>query len=333
MGLPYESSSDLTDSQRSASRRRHDEATKKAQVAAKVAFIDRCLRDLDILIYCELSALYYMDCSIVLFTIRAIVQLIFFTPKAPPFDPTRNQPYVGAIFASNFFCMFSHNFFTHPEAGEATREYLHGGLFIDFIGEKAPVSVLRLISLDIIILFIDFIMMGLIIERVKTVGLASATADGTSASDTRDTSGRQVQDHDSEERGVLQRGLGTALAMSTNHDGGDVDSNGLGPRDNPARTRSSIDERLERTELLAGSPEGGLSQGTRDSHALDSFFSGEAVIMDMGLISAIREQWRHSPAALSRRTSYLPSDETASFLRERFGLQVTPDGRVVRIER
>ena len=34
---------------------------KKLQSTAKVAFIDRLLRDLDILIYCELSALYYME--------------------------------------------------------------------------------------------------------------------------------------------------------------------------------------------------------------------------------------------------------------------------------
>lgn len=34
---------------------------RKAQSAAKVAFLDRLLRDLDILIYCELSALYYME--------------------------------------------------------------------------------------------------------------------------------------------------------------------------------------------------------------------------------------------------------------------------------
>ena len=34
---------------------------KKLQSAAKVAFIDRLLRDLDILTYCELSALYYME--------------------------------------------------------------------------------------------------------------------------------------------------------------------------------------------------------------------------------------------------------------------------------
>lgn len=34
---------------------------RKLQSSAKIAFIDRLLRDLDILIYCELSALYYME--------------------------------------------------------------------------------------------------------------------------------------------------------------------------------------------------------------------------------------------------------------------------------
>lgn len=39
-----------------------DARMKKVQATAKVALIDRVLRDLDILIYCELSALYYMEC-------------------------------------------------------------------------------------------------------------------------------------------------------------------------------------------------------------------------------------------------------------------------------
>lgn len=34
---------------------------RKVQSAAKVASIDRLLRDLDILVYCQLSALYYME--------------------------------------------------------------------------------------------------------------------------------------------------------------------------------------------------------------------------------------------------------------------------------
>jgi hypothetical protein len=38
-----------------------DSLKKKLQTAAKLAFIDRLLRDLDILIYCELSALYYLE--------------------------------------------------------------------------------------------------------------------------------------------------------------------------------------------------------------------------------------------------------------------------------
>lgn len=40
---------------------RDNDRIRKLQSAAKVAFIDRLLRDLDILIYCELSALYYLE--------------------------------------------------------------------------------------------------------------------------------------------------------------------------------------------------------------------------------------------------------------------------------
>ena len=40
---------------------RQNERIKKAQSAMKVAFIDRLLRDLDVLLYCELSVLYYME--------------------------------------------------------------------------------------------------------------------------------------------------------------------------------------------------------------------------------------------------------------------------------
>jgi hypothetical protein len=56
-GIPY----DTSDGQQVDSVSRQDERVKKAQSAMKVAFIDRLLRDLDILIYCELSALYYME--------------------------------------------------------------------------------------------------------------------------------------------------------------------------------------------------------------------------------------------------------------------------------
>lgn len=40
---------------------RHDSRVRKAHTTAKIAFIDRLLRDIDVLIYCELSALYYLE--------------------------------------------------------------------------------------------------------------------------------------------------------------------------------------------------------------------------------------------------------------------------------
>ncbi|KAF7594483.1 hypothetical protein BBP40_009116 [Aspergillus hancockii] len=310
-GIPYESVTDLTEGQSGT-----DGRFKKLQSAAKVAFIDRLLRDLDVLIYCQLSALYYMDCSIVLFAIRSIVQLIFFTPKAPPFDPTRNQPFVGAIFASNIFCMIHHNFFNQPEAGEATRSYLHGGLLIDFIGQKAPISVTRLLLSDLLVLFLDLVMLGLIVERVKTTEATVATSIPGVIETPND------QDHDSEERGVLRN-----TPAEPTSDG--IELNELRPRDEHADI--SMDERLERTELLADPSENGVGSGARNNHALDTFSSGEAVIMELGLFDIIRDQWRYSPAAARRTSAFVPSDQTANFLRERFGLQVNADGRLERI--
>ncbi|KAL4870830.1 hypothetical protein BDV12DRAFT_165309 [Aspergillus spectabilis] len=311
---------------------------KKLQSAAKLAFIDRLLRDLDILIYCELSALYYFDCSIVLFAIRAVVQLIFFTPKAPPFDPTRNQPFVGAIFASNLFCIILHSFFSQPEAGEATRGYLHGGILIDFIGQKAPVPLTRLLFLDFLVMILNFVMLGLIVERVKLAESRDTTSTTTGAANNNTTittttgdepAQSQDQDHDHEERGLLSRETelnSQQTPISDEDEHREQDSHPSPPDTHP---HLASEEEAERTRLLADPSEhGGHSN---HQHALDTFSSGEAVIMRMGLLDVIRDQWRYRPSTVRRSSSYAPSDQTAAFLRERFGLQVGTDGRLERI--
>ncbi|KAL2846931.1 hypothetical protein BJY01DRAFT_212874 [Aspergillus pseudoustus] len=324
---------------------------KKLQSAAKLTFIDRLLRDLDILIYCELSALYYLDCSIVLFAIRAIVQLIFFTPKVPPFDPNRNQPFVGAIFASNLFCMIFHKFFGQPEAGEATRGYLHGGILIDFIGQKAPVPVTRLLCLDLLVMILNIIMLGLIVERVKVAELNQPAANPATTTATTNTTTQneqtQTQDHDHEERGIQrhespetsstpptenrtrtqeqqqepEREIGPEQASP---------SQATSPAPNPdtyTHAHTPTEEDLERTRLLADPAENG--NHTTHQHALDAFSSGEAVIVRMGILNVIRDQWRYQPS--TTRWSSAPSERTAALLRERFGLQVGADGRLERI--
>ena len=128
------------------------------------------------------------------------MQLLYLTPK-PAFFPEapKNQPYIGAIFGTNLLCLFSHLYYPRPEAGEATRGYMHGGLMIDFVGQLGPSSKLHLFLLDVLILGLQLVMLAVVVERQKL-------KDGTTPA-ARQTSGVQPaegtqQDHDSEERGV-----------------------------------------------------------------------------------------------------------------------------------
>ncbi|KAJ5884895.1 hypothetical protein N7495_009405 [Penicillium taxi] len=290
---------------------------KKVRAAAKIAYLDQVMKDLDIFIYCQLSALYYMDCSIVLFILRAVTQFIFFTPKAPPFEPTRNQAFIGAIFFSNLFCMIFHIFLIRPEAGEATRGYLHGGLFIDFIGQK-PAPIARLLCFDTLILLIDFLMLALIVERVNTVGPRSLTSPNINTSSSNiqtdsdpNSAQSNPQDHDAEERGVIR---------------GHEDADANTPNDStPLISAIDYDVNEERTTLLA---DPGEDNSGRDGHPLDSFISGQAVLVDAGLFTIIRSQWLYS---MQRPANYSPSPQMATFLRRRLGLQIDAEGQPVRV--
>jgi len=262
------------------------------------------------------------SCSIILFAIRAIVELIFFTPKAPPFEPTRNQPYVVAIITSNLICMIFHAFLIRPEAGEETRGYLHGGLFIDFIGQ-IPVSVPRLLSFDLMIFFVDIVMLALIIERVKITDSsppATGSNTGTVVETNSETAALQPQDHDAEERGILRQEDGDEASPPTH------DNAGSSPN-------SSIDEEVEeeRTNLLADPADVGSPSAARGDHPMDTFAAGEAVLVNVGFFSTLRDQWRYSNAPARPTAGFVPTPETATFLRQRFGLQVGPDGRIDRV--
>jgi hypothetical protein len=260
------------------------------------------------------------SCSIILFAIRAIVELIFFTPKAPPFEPTRNLSYVAAILGSNTICMVFHAFFIRPEAGEETRGYLHGGLFIDFIGQ-VPVSVPRLLCFDLLIFFVDIIMLALIIERVRIAGSPTPPtgSDTNTAVDTSsEAAASQPQDHDAEERGVLREENSDEIPPPTQDHAESSPS-------------SSMDEEVEeeRTNLLADPAD--VASAARGGHPMDSFAAGEAVLVNMGFLSTLYDQWRHSNAPTRPTAGFVPTPETASFLRQRFGLQVGADGRIDRV--
>lgn len=158
-------------------------------------------------------------------------------------------------------------------AGEATRGYLHGGMLIDFVGQKSPVSRWRLVGLDFLVLILQILMLGITLERraAKTGDEAVAAVEGLAM--------EPQQDHDSEERGILRE-----------------DRQGLeSPEDIELRDlrhsssgRTGGDEDRERDELLAAD----TKTGQADQHPLDHYYTGEKIVANVHIVDTVRTQWQ-----------------------------------------
>ncbi|GAP86120.1 putative DUF1746-domain-containing protein [Rosellinia necatrix] len=175
----------------------------KEGLAKKLQFLMHLSLNLDTLAYAELCILYYMDCSFFRLFIRWMAQTLFVSPKIEDTVLIVPNYHVSAIVAPNLLCMFLHLISSPPEAGEASRGYLHGGILVDFIGQKAPSSRFTLILLDAVVLAIQCFMITVNIEkeRIRNVIKPQRVSANPGIVIAVPTS---TQDHDSEERGVLR---------------------------------------------------------------------------------------------------------------------------------
>ncbi|KAF2837081.1 DUF1746-domain-containing protein [Patellaria atrata CBS 101060] len=238
----------------------------------RLEFLDDLLRTLDILIYAELAAMYYMDCSFIVWAFRGAVQLVFLTPKpAMVFPAPENRPYVGAIIGSNFLFTFLHLISIAPEAGEETRFYLHGGLVIDFIGQLGPSSKFHLFILDLLILVLQLIMLSAHITQLRlrkkeasqneSVN-SSAGASSMAVNASQTTPAASSQDIDHEERGLL-RDRSSSVSSVRSHD----------------------------NLVLSTTPGPHLAIPDTDVDPLNVFRSGQAIITDLKIIDTVHEQF------------------------------------------
>lgn len=264
---------------------------RRRQREQRAAFLDHFIRNVDIVFYCQLSVLYYMECalhyprqcaselcvfanviysiSLFKFLLRALPHWFYFTPKPsifPPPSPT-HRPYIGIIFGNNIFCILLHLLFRPPAAGEATRGYLLGGLLIDFVGQESPVSKWRLLGLDALVLALQILILVVTLER-KRLAVENGDVLVEEVEEAR-------QDHDSEERGTLMRN-------DTVHE--DIELEDIR---HTSSGRTGGDEDRERDELL----ESDESTEPRDQHPLDPFLTGQAVILNVHVMDTIRSQW------------------------------------------
>ncbi|KAF8856989.1 DUF1746-domain-containing protein [Acephala macrosclerotiorum] len=265
-----------------------------ARTRKRHEFVSNLMTNLDILIYVELSIVYYMDCSLFRLLLRAFNQMMFLTPK-PNFIPPapQHRPYIGAIFGPNFICILLHIFTARPEAGEAMRGYLHGGVIIDLIGQKGPTSKIHLMLLDLLILGLQCFMLSVHVERERLTKVIAALSSGSvlPPSDQPRAEVVSAQDHDSEEQGVMRDGI-------TGNDG--IELRPIPPR-NQETTASGSGEvdagRNEERERLLAEPPPRTEGEEEDDAGLDIFWAGTVVLADFHVVQNLRRQWQDYGAA------------------------------------
>ncbi|KAL1890413.1 hypothetical protein Sste5346_008240 [Sporothrix stenoceras] len=273
----------------------------------KLGFYTDMMSQIDMLVFAELCALYYMDCSFFRFFIRAAPHSFFLSPKSEDFviPLDARKPHVLAIFAPNALCLLAHSLGALPRASEANRGYLHGGVMIDFVGQKAPTSSLGLVLLDLIVLILQCLMLAIHTEReklrrlvspIRTAGAAASTAAATRAGGTTPAVATTAAN-------TATAATGTATTIAPTIQDQDAAERGAAPPQQPAprdgagslaspsgsNNEPDEDERLHNIDL--GGPLGAASPEEAADNALDALSSG-ANIGDFYIIHAIRQALR-----------------------------------------
>lgn len=150
--------------------------------------LDRLIDELSTLILILICATYYLDTFSLLLAFRFITHTSATTAG------------IRSIVSTTVVTVATHIFhdLTVPEG---TEQWNHGGLLVDFVGEK-PTSRLRLLSLDVLVLILQLMYLTLHYKKLSLGG--EIVTEQAQSEQTR------VQDLEAEEAGVLRAGLESA---------------------------------------------------------------------------------------------------------------------------
>ncbi|KAI1113679.1 DUF1746-domain-containing protein [Nemania sp. NC0429] len=265
-----------------SSRRSSLSPSAKEGLVKKLQFLVHLSLHLDTLAFAELCVLYYMDCSFFRLFLRWMAQTLFVSPKTEDTILIVPNYHVSAIIGPNLLCILLHLISSPLQAGEASRGYLHGGILVDFIGQRAPSSRFTLILLDVAVLAIQCFMITINIEKEKIRNVIKPprvdTTSGTTA--VASTTG---QDHDHEERGVLRDVPEIDEANETDN----VEMRPLASRSSGALSDSEYPGR-EGSRLLRRS---GIGQTSQSDSLVDVLRSGNAVLGNFNIPHSLRTAW------------------------------------------
>jgi hypothetical protein len=140
------------------------------------------------------------------FLLRAVGQYMYLTPKdeAFPFLMPASRVHVLLVVIPNFICIVLHLFTSLPRGPDFHRGYQHGGLIIDFVGQRPPTSRLYYLFADFAILAIQCLMLTVHTQREQLrVLLKTFRPILPDIAEELEATVRSIQqDLDAEERGV-----------------------------------------------------------------------------------------------------------------------------------
>ncbi|KAG4306265.1 hypothetical protein PORY_000253 [Pneumocystis oryctolagi] len=138
----------------------HDLSNENRYHKTSELFKTHLIRSLDILVYSHIVYIYFMDVSFLRLLVRSIVQLNIYAHKLIYFSFISPFMFFYAVFMSFFFCLTCHLLWMLPDAPDGQYGYLHGGIFINFVGEVHHCR-LKSCFFDFIILFLQLYILNI----------------------------------------------------------------------------------------------------------------------------------------------------------------------------
>lgn len=221
------------------------------------------------------------------FLLRAIGQYMYLTPKdeAFPFLMPAGRVHVLLVVIPNFICVFLHLFTSLPQGPDFHRGYQHGGLIIDFVGQRPPTSRLYYLLADFAILAIQCLMLTVHTQREQLrVTLKTFRPILPDIAEELEIASRRMQDLDAEERGVsihvTDPTLANATQTATIDEAGGTEMREL---NTSTETREASEQSGEADTLLRES----TSEDSSRAQLADVMNSGNAVVGDYYIVQSV----------------------------------------------
>lgn len=205
----------------------------------------------------------------------------------------------------NMVCIFSHLFYPLPTGPDYHRGYQHGGLIIDFVGQKPPKSRIYYLLADLLLLALQCLMLTIHSDREK-LRLHLKTFKPLIPDIMQDvTAGRTLEDLDAEERGVVASRIGPPGESGT-----DNEMQPLNPSSGEARDETQPGDQ--------GRPQQDEDDGTATrTHLSDIMNSGNGLLGEYHVIHSVKYATSYVPRNAVQALQNLSYSSTLAALQAR----------------